>query len=117
MYPRAQLGQWGETTACTYLQQQGYKIITRNYRSAYGEIDIIAQLGSELSFVEVKTRQNLLFGTPAAAVTRSKQLKIHRTALEYLQAVDKFYSDFGFDVIEILRQDGQVTINHLKKCF
>ena len=61
---RKVLGEKGETLACTFLQGKGYKIIQRNYRSSYGEIDIIAWHDRILVFIEVKTRTNLTYGYP-----------------------------------------------------
>ena len=55
---RQRLGKKGEEAACAYLERKGYVICRRNYRCRYGEIDIIAAKGGELSFVEVKTRRN-----------------------------------------------------------
>lgn len=82
---RQTLGKKGEDAACAYLERHGYAVCRRNYRCRYGEIDIIAAKGSELSFVEVKTRRNLNFGLPRLAVTYAKQQKIRSAALFYLQ--------------------------------
>jgi len=117
LHSRAQFGQWGEETACNYLIKKGYKIVTRNYRSNFGEIDIIAEKKGGIIFVEVKARKTLMFGTPAAAVTKAKQIKIHRTAFQYLQTSTKRYRQFWFDVVEIYVDAGKTTINHIQHCF
>jgi len=117
LHSRAQFGKWGEDVACRYLAQQGYAILERNYRSAFGEIDIIVEKKGEISFVEVKARKTLMFGTPAAAVTKSKQAKIHRTAFQYLQTCNRRYRQFWFDVVEIYAIGGKTTINHIQHCF
>lgn len=117
MHSRAQFGQWGEEKACEYLLAEGYSIIERNYRSEYGEIDIIAGKKSIITFVEVKSRKNLAFGRPAEAVTKNKQIKIHNTAFYYLQQNRISYRSMSFDVIEIILDETKTQINHIKHCF
>ena len=75
----------GETFAAEHLKEQGYRILARNYRFRHGEIDLIAQQGKRIVFVEVKTRRSLKFGSPQAAVTKQKQRQISKIALAYLQ--------------------------------
>lgn len=67
---RSSLGKYGEDFACRYLQNKGYKILTRNFRChRYGEIDIIVEKSGCISFIEVKTRASSRFGRPIEAVT------------------------------------------------
>lgn len=117
---RGEEGLSGEDAACQYLEQKGYKILRRNYRTYVGEIDIIASKGSTLSFIEVKTRRGEQFGKPREAVTPIKQQKIRRGAENYL-AMTKLMDnipDLSFDVIEVIRSRGQIkSINHLERCF
>ena len=61
---RKRLGAWGESVAAHSLEAQGYRILDRNWRCARGEIDLIAQAGAELVFVEVKTRTGQHLGSP-----------------------------------------------------
>lgn len=82
----SQNGALGERFAADYLEQQGYTVLTTNFRTRFGEIDIIAQKGDILAFVEVKTRASTMLEPPEAAVTPSKRKKIVKTALYYLQA-------------------------------
>ena len=78
---RKELGQKGEETAALYLRRKGYKIIEQNYRySRLGEIDLIAQEGKDLVFVEVKTRSSLSFAEPEEAVNYQKQKRIIKLA-------------------------------------
>ena len=70
---RQRLGKKGEDAACTYLERKGYVICRRNYRCRYGEIDIIAAKGGELSFVEVKTRRNLNFGPSGGYIRQAAE--------------------------------------------
>lgn len=117
MHARSQFGLWGEEQAAKYLEGKGYEIVERNYRCPYGEIDIIASYRGEISFIEVKSRQTTAFGSAAAAVTRSKQNKIHSTAFHYLQNCGCRYKAFWFDVMEVYLEHGKLTINHIQNCF
>ena len=77
-------GAWGEECAAAYLRRRGYRILARNYRCRFGEIDLIAWDKSVLCFVEVKTRTNTQMGLPREYVTAGKQARIRKTALFYL---------------------------------
>lgn len=81
---KKELGVQGEKIAARYLQNRGYQIVERNYRTRLGEIDIIAKQGKCLVFVEVKTRSDTLFGSPLESVTLSKQKQLSKVALEYI---------------------------------
>lgn len=91
------VGNFGEDAACKLLEDNGYKVIKRNFYCRAGEIDIIATDGEYTVFVEVKTRKNADFGTAAEFVDWRKQEKIKKTALEYAGG------DIAmrFDVIEV----------------
>lgn len=78
-------GQDTEQACCEYLQQQGLKLVTRNYRGHRGEIDLIMQEANTLIFVEVRFRKNNLYGGGLESVTVKKQQRILTTAEEYLQ--------------------------------
>jgi putative endonuclease len=114
-----QLGKIGESLAVKFLEQKGYQIINQNYRSTWGEIDIVAQDEEVLAFVEVKTRRSLKFGVPQLAVTNSKQQKISKAALEYLQENNLFDYVCRFDVISIVLppEPSEPIIEHLENAF
>src|SRR2546425_12295493 len=84
MTGRSALGKEGERVASRFLEARGYRILERNYRTRRGEIDLIAEDGRILVFVEVKVRLDDRFGGPAAAITRAKQARIARLAQQYL---------------------------------
>lgn len=108
----------GERTRLSAIwKTRGYEILDRNYRSSWGEIDIIARQRDVLAFVEVKTRHSLKFGRPAAAVTREKQIRLRKTAWCYLRENQVFRYRSRFDIIEILDLYGKISLNHLKNCF
>ena len=77
-------GKIGEDYTAAMLEKRGWTVLERNYHSRYGEIDIIARDGQYIVFVEVKTRRVAGLDHPLAAVTRSKQQKLMKTALLYL---------------------------------
>jgi len=84
-----------------YLKQRGYRIIERNYRCPFGEIDIVAQQGEVVVFIEVKTRRSARFGDPQQSVTLEKQKRMSRIALDYLQKKHLYPCSARFDVVAI----------------
>ena len=78
------IGDWGEAAAASFLTSHRYVIKARQFRCPMGEIDLIAERAGVLVFIEVKTRQTLRYGYPAAAVDFRKQQKIIRAATWYL---------------------------------
>ena len=112
-----QLGQKGEEAAEKYLQQQGYQVIERNYRSVFGEIDIIAEEGETLVFVEVKCRRSDAYGPPELAVGREKQKKISRIALHYLSEHHLRQCPARFDVVAVKLLPGGTQIELIRNAF
>ena len=94
-------GELGEQYAAKYLTGMGYEIISQNFHTPYGEIDIIASKNEYICFVEVKTRSKNSIARPAAAVNVKKQQKIIKSAMIYLS---QNCCDFQprFDVIEVI---------------
>jgi putative endonuclease len=100
------IGKWGEETAATYLENNGYTILKRNLHTAHGEIDIIASKEAVLIFVEVKTRSSHAFAYPEDSVTLRKQAHLLSAAEDYLQAHPESGESWQFDVIAIERKPG-----------
>lgn len=96
-----EIGNYGEDLACEVLHRQGYKILFRNYRCRYGEIDIIACKDREILFVEVKTRLSKGFGRGREAVNLAKRQRIKNAAAYFLSRSKINYESTGFQVIEI----------------
>ncbi len=113
------LGKAGEVLAVDFLKRKGYKILEQNYRTRWGEIDTIAQDESVLVFVEVKTRRSLKFGAPREAVGISKQHRMSKAALEYLQEKGLFDTACRFDVLAITLPPAtqQPQIEHIENAF
>lgn len=95
-------GRDGENTACEYILKRNFEIVENNYRSPFGEIDIIAKDGEYIVFIEVKFRNDLSHGYPREAVGKGKQKNIIKTAEYYISENNIQNTDFRFDVIEIL---------------
>lgn len=100
--PRLTTGQRGENEAARYLKHRGFKILHRNYKNTFGEIDLIAKDGSQLVFIEVRTRSAEKQGHPAETIGPVKQRKISRTALGYLKYHNTAGLSARFDVVTIL---------------
>ena len=96
------LGDKGEQTAAKFLKQRGYKIIAKQYKNQFGEIDLVCRHEGVLVFVEVKTRRSSKSGRPEEAVDAHKQRQITRTALAYLKKNGLLESPARFDVVSIV---------------
>ena len=108
------VGDFGEECAKKYLEDNGYKILTQNYNCRFGEIDIIALDDNCLVFVEVKTRTNLKFGTPAMAVNFTKKKHIKSAAKTFLYLNRRYGDEVRFDVVEIFINNGKCEIEHIE---
>ena len=98
---RRATGDRGELLALEHLTMQGYKILARNWRTREGEVDLVAQDGETIVFVEVKTRTGREFGLPEEAVTPTKRRRLQRAAWAYLQAHALLDADWRIDVVAI----------------
>ncbi len=108
-------GKIGEEIACKYLESRGLEIICTNFRTAFGEIDIIAKEKDYVVFVEVKLRNGIGYGFPREAVGKSKQKNIINTALQFIEENNLQNIDFRFDVVEIIGKDK--NIEYIKNAF
>ena len=107
----------GEKGACRFLKKNGYKILQTNYATRFGEIDIIAQKGEFIAFVEVKTRNENTIASPGEFVNNKKQQRIIITAQHYLLE-EKTDRQPRVDVIEIMTEKGKIReINHIENAF
>lgn len=111
------LGDLGEQVAARFLASKQYEIVDRNYRWARGEIDIVAQKNDTLIFVEVKTARKDTFGAPETWIDKRKQNQLAQVALHYLQEKEIEGLDCRFDVVAIMAQGKQWTINHIENAF
>lgn len=113
-----EIGKKGENYVSEYLKKMGFKIIYRNYHSRYGEIDIICEDEKYIVFVEVKLRKknSLIRGTEA--VSKSKRIKIIKTALVYF-INNTCEKQPRFDVAEIIsdKKEDDLILNYLENAF
>jgi putative endonuclease len=103
--PTAKLG---ENKACEYLQKLGFKILERNYRKTYGEIDIIAIEKDVLCFIEVKTRTSNLFGSPLEAITPWKLRSLIKTAQYYKMTHHNLPESLRIDAVSVILNSDKV---------
>lgn len=113
---KKRLGKLGEDLASSYLHKQGYRIVVRNFRIRYGEIDIICLKDSTLVCIEVKTRIGHSFGKPEEAVTRAKLHEVMKTAQFFALQNPNLPQSMRIDVIGIELGDdlGIVNFNHIQ---
>lgn len=111
MTPR---GRHAENLAALFLQQQGLKLVARNYRCRFGEIDLIAREGNTLVFVEVRMRASDRFGGAAASITAGKRRKLLRTARHYLAGATRA-PPCRFDALLVSGADN--SVEWLKNAF
>lgn len=103
------LGQWGEEQVTEKLRREGWSIVARNFRCRMGELDIVAENGRFLAFVEVKLRKDDRFGSACEAVTPAKQRKL-RTAAEFYLIGRPTRLQPRFDVAEVYAPQGVHTV-------
>jgi len=112
------LGAYGEGLAVDYLRSAGLKVVQRNWRCQFGEIDIVALDGHVTAIVEVKTRSSLEYGLPLEAVDLAKQRRLKQLAWMWLRLRRGPWVDVRFDVVSVLiEQGGDPVIEHYKGVF
>ena len=116
---RKRLGSHGEDLAVEFLKRQGYQILQRNFKLKFGEIDIIAQEGDTICFIEVRTKTGNEMGTPFESITPSKQRKLSKLALAYLKNQYKSVEVRArFDVVAVVAENGkEEKIEIIKNAF
>ena len=116
---RAKFGRMAEDLALRYLQKHGLTLLQRNYRSRFGEIDLIMQEKNTIIFIEVRSRKNSAFLHPAETVDRTKRNKIRKTSQVYMQqtsAGNRF--NWRFDVITLIGSEARgMKIEWFKAAF
>ena len=94
-------GKIGEDLACKFLKKNTYAIVEKNYRSRYGEVDIIASESDTLCFIEVKARSSTNYGLPEEFVDKKKQQKIIKSTLSYLEKKNESEKNVRFDIVSV----------------
>ena len=111
-------GDQGEAAVAAYLEQRGCRILSRQWRCRFGELDLVARdKAGTICFVEVKLRGAGAIGLPREAVTRQKQSRLRSAAGAYLSAFE-IDDPARFDVAEVyVRQDGSLRVEYLEDAF
>jgi len=115
---RAVTGLWGEVFAARYLRDNGFEILSANYRTRFGEIDLVVSDGINIVFAEVKTRKDGIIAPPAEAVNYAKQRRLSASAAQYLNSFKTALIP-RFDVIEVYMGENEkpIEIKHIKSAF
>ncbi len=111
------IGRIGEQKALKWYTDRKYKLLSMNYKSRFGEIDIIAKIKNTVVFIEVKTRSNDKFSKASDAVDFKKREKIKKTALMYISSNDLNDEFIRFDVAEVYYKDNEYDINIIEDAF
>ena len=101
MDSRRETGAIGEKLSVEFLKKRGYKIVSSNYRTTKGELDIIAKKKECLVFVEVRTKTNLAFGTPEESITPAKMQKLRAMAHNYINTLEKVPELWRIDFVAV----------------
>ena len=117
-----EVGRWGEALAEQHLRSKGMRIRARRLRvGRRDEIDLLAQDGEQLVFVEVKTRHTEQFGRPITAVDRAKRMRMSRAAVRYIRRLRNPKIYFRFDVVEVVgspeHAKEEAIIRHIPNAF
>jgi putative endonuclease len=116
MTERIEQGVAAETLACRYLEGQGLRLLQRNYHCRLGELDLIMVDGDLLVFVEVRSRRQGDYASPAETVTLPKQRRLIRTAAHYLQRT-RSSAPCRFDVVAIIQAGGEPVLEWIRDAF
>jgi putative endonuclease len=112
------LGRLGEAAAEAACERAGLKIVARRFRLRLGEIDLIAERGDLVVFVEVKTRRGTRYGSPAEAITHVKRQRMARAALAFLCRTGRLERRTRFDVVEVFADGDRVQrVHHIEDAF
>jgi putative endonuclease len=114
---RRGIGDRGEELALQRLLAEGYELVERNYRTRYGEIDLILRHGDCMVFVAVKLRRGSAFGDPAEAVKPRKQRTIRTIAEQYIADREPVFEEARFDVIGLLDPGAEPVVRHIEGAF
>ena len=113
------IGNYGEDLACSFLKNLGYTILDRNFRTRYGEIDIICSYKDIIIFLEIKSRYTNNYGLPIESVTYSKQKQIIKLSKSYIHLKNLYNFNIRYDIISIIfsNKDNSYKLSHLCDAF
>ena len=103
----AEIGSYGERVAAAFLRRRGYRVLTRNYKTERGEIDLVCRDGDILAFVEVRSRSGELFGRPSESIDARKEQALLAAAQSYLELLKRDDVTWRFDAVEVHLKAGE----------
>lgn len=110
-------GKQGEEMAKVHLQAKGYSVLHCNWRYQKTEVDMIAQIGHTLVFIEVKTRNSEYFGLPESFVTEAKKRNFAKAAEAYCQLNNIQDADIRYDIMAVIINKKMQSIQHFEDAF
>ncbi len=117
MHSRSRFGAAGEDAAAALLESRGYRIVARNHRCRRGEVDLVAEKGNLLVFVEVRTRATAAFGGPEETVGFAKQRRVVTAARDYLARWRGPERGARFDVVAVVDGPRGPQLTHFENAF
>ena len=114
---RQRIGDLGEKAAEKMLAAQGYRIVARKHRCPRGEVDLVAEQGDLLVFVEVRTRASVVFGAPEETVDAAKQQRLVRAARDFLARWRGPPRSARFDVVAVVDEPAGPRLTHFPGAF
>ena len=115
---RREFGRWGEDLASRYLQDQGLKLLSRNWSCREGELDLVVTDFARVIFCEVKTRSGTEYGLSSETVTPEKAQRVRRAAERWLQEFRVGWCRTRYDVVTVLAEPGaRPRLQHLEAAF
>lgn len=114
---RREYGDAAESAAVALLEADGWRVLARNWTCRYGELDIVAERGDTVCFVEVRMRSTAVWGDPSHTVSFAKQRRVVKAALHYLFAHDLSGRMMRFDVISVVGRGERATVEHIPGAF
>ena len=112
-----QIGDHYETIATNVVKKEKYQILNTNFKTRFGEIDLICNHNNTIIFIEVRYRKNLEYGGPKESITTTKQKKIIKSAEIYLNKYNLHNQDCRFDVLCISSYQPKIKIDWIKNSF
>ena len=110
-------GELGERIAARWLEQSGWRILARRFRSGRRDIDLVAKRDDLIAFVEVKARSGSDFGDPVEAVHHRKQRELTKSAQTWIDRHGRSGEAYRFDVMGILLKERRVFVRHVPGAF
>lgn len=114
---RRAFGGEAEDAAVSHLERKGYRVRARNFVCPYGELDVVAEDGEVVAFVEVRMRSNAAWGDPSQTVSGKKQRRIVKAALHYLYRHGPLGKMVRFDVVSVVGRGEKAQVEHIPDAF